>query len=232
MQRARWLPRQHRVSGYRIAAFVVAIGGHIWLGLLLLRPASVWRPSIKSSDGTASALELRFIRGPHSSVPHRLVKPVFHTRRSAFAGTSPHSRLAPSQAIPGRSPDANEGQTASSRPVIRIPGLRGIEGNAAGDSGFMARLHAAQRADVVHGVPGSDTTYVPGIHLMDPTDQGIGAVMRATQRAFGITSRHCIDVDVWNHLTPTQLSARHIAPSDVASVAAKYHCDAPLGLHF
>lgn len=235
MQRARWPPGQHRVSGYRIAAFVVAIGGHIWLGLFLLRPASVWRPSIKSSDDTASALELRFIRGPHSSVPHRLVKPVSHTRRSAFAGTSPHSRLAPSQAvrlIPGRSPDSNEVQTASSRLVISTPDLRGIERNTVDDGGFAARLHAAQRADVVHGVPGSDATYAPGIHLIDPMDQGIGAVMRTTQRAFGITSRHCIDVDVWKHLSPGQLAARHISPGNVASAEAKYHCDAPLGLHF
>ncbi|MFK2905387.1 hypothetical protein ISP17_15595 [Dyella ginsengisoli] len=116
--------------------------------------------------------------------------------------------------------------------MISTPDLRGIERNTVDDGGFAARLHAAQRADVVHGVPGSDATYAPGIHLIDPTDQGIGAVMRTTQRAFGITSRHCIDVDVWKHLSPGQLAARHISPGNVASAEAKYHCDAPLGLHF
>jgi hypothetical protein len=115
---------------------------------------------------------------------------------------------------------------------MRAPDLRGMGENTKGDSAFMARLHAAKRADLVHGVPGSDTTYARGIHLTDSMQQGIGAVMRTTQRAFGITSRQCIDVDVWKHLTPGQLSARHVSPDDVARAEAKYHCDAPLGLHF
>jgi hypothetical protein len=115
---------------------------------------------------------------------------------------------------------------------MRVPDLRGMGENTKGDSAFMARLHAAKRADLVHGVPGSDTTYARGIHLTDSMQQGIGAVMRTTQRAFGITSRQCIDVDVWKHLTPRQLSARHVSPDDVARAEAKYHCDAPLGLHF
>lgn len=235
MQTARGLPRPHRASGCRIAAFVIAIGGHIWLGLLLLRPASVWRQSIIGNGGTASALELRFIRKPRPGVLHRLIEPISHARRRASDEVIPHRRLAPSQSVksaPGRSPDPNEKQSASGRIAIRIPDLRGMGGNAAEDSAFMARLHAAQRADAVHGVPGSDTTYVRGVHLTDPMEQGIGAVMRTTQRAFGITSRHCIDVDVWKHLTPEQLSARHVSPDDVAKTEAMYHCNAPLGLHF
>ncbi len=54
--------------------------------------------------------------------------------------------------------------------------------------------------------------------------------MRTTQRAFGITSSHCVDVDVWRHLTLKQLSARHISSSDVDAVGKKYGCNKPLGL--
>jgi hypothetical protein len=134
--------------------------------------------------------------------------------------------------MPRHGPQSNEKQTASGRLVVRIPDTHGVEGNQGYDSGFMARLRAAKRSDVVHGVPGSDASYVPSIRLMDPMDQGIGGVLRTTRRAFGITSSHCIDVDVWSHLTPEQLSARHISPRDVARVEAKYHCNEPPGLHF
>jgi hypothetical protein len=60
----------------------------------------------------------------------------------------------------------------------------------------------------IGGVPGSDMCFVPGIRLTDPMKQGIGAVTRKVQRLFGVTNHHCIDVDVWRHLTPQELSAR------------------------
>ncbi|MEO7066734.1 MAG: hypothetical protein ABI114_07480 [Rhodanobacter sp.] len=106
------------------------------------------------------------------------------------------------------------------------------KGNPTSDTGFQARLHDAQRSRVVRGVPGSDTPFVAGIHFVDPMQQGIGAVMRTAQRAFGITNSHCVDVDVWRHLTPQELSARYISPSDVDKVDEKYHCNKPSGLSF
>jgi len=96
----------------------------------------------------------------------------------------------------------------------------------------MDRLHNAQRSYSVHREPGTDTAYAPGVHFVDPMKQGMGAVMRTAQRAFGITSSHCIDVDVWRHLTPQELSARHISLDDVDSVDEKYRCNDPPGLHF
>ena len=56
--------------------------------------------------------------------------------------------------------------------------------------------------------------------------------MRKTQRLFGITSRHCIDVDAWRHLTPQELSARHISPDNVDKTDEKYDCNRPPGLSF
>lgn len=234
MRRAGVLVGQQQISRRRIAALVIAISGHIGLGLLLLRPAPVWRSSMKHGSGTTSVLELRFIRTSRSLVepPATVVRP---EPRSASNRISPAKRSAPSRAIsltPRHGPQSNEKQMASGRLVVRIPDALGVEGNPGYNGGFMARLRAAKRADVVHGVPGSDASYVPGIHLIDPMDQGIGAVLRTMQRAFGITSSHCIDVDVWSHLTPEQLSARHVSPRDVARVEAKYHCNAPPGLHF
>lgn len=102
----------------------------------------------------------------------------------------------------------------------------------AGDGGFHERLSNAQHLQDIHGVPGSDTRVAPGLELTRPMNQGIGAVMRNTQRLFGIPSRHCVDVEVWQHLSPDELSARHLSPLDVRRETEKYDCNQPLGLHF
>jgi hypothetical protein len=106
------------------------------------------------------------------------------------------------------------------------------EDDSTSDGGFRERLRNAQHAYAVHGVPGSDTPSAPGIHLVDPMSQGMGAVMRTVQRAFGIKNSHCIDADVWRHLAPRELSARHVSPGDVDKVDEKYDCNEPPGLHF
>jgi hypothetical protein len=214
---------------------VIVIGGHLGLWLLLMRPATFWRASAQDNGGSPSVLELRFIRTQHSTGTRPLARSTRVPAYAALIRVGPTGREKPPRALEpalGRGFHSGEDRATPGRIVVRALDLHTIDGPAGGNGGFMARLHAAQRADVVHGVPGSDTTYVPGIHLIDPMDQGIGAVMRTTQRAFGITSRHCIDVDVWKHLTLGQLSARHVSPDDVARAEAKYHCDAPMGLHF
>lgn len=116
--------------------------------------------------------------------------------------------------------------------LAHTPNANTREKDSTGDGGFQERLRNAQRSYSVHGVPGSGTPYAPGIHLVDPMSQGLGAVMRTAQRAFGIKNSHCIDVDAWRQLTPQELSARHISPGDVDSVDEKYGCNKPPGLHF
>ncbi len=118
---------------------------------------------------------------------------------------------------------ASHGQSGR-RPVTTPP--------ARNDGGFQARLEQAQQANAVHGVPGASTPYVPGLHLIDPATRGLGAVARRAQQLFGIANHHCIDVDVWRHLTPRELSDRHISPGEVARVEAQNHCNDPPGLHF
>ena len=236
VRRGEGRPRRRGISGYRIAALVVAIGGHLGLGLFLMRPAAVWpAPVMDDGDAAATALELRFIRAPRSNLsrPPTAPRPVPVHAVARHASERVRRPALPAQAAPGRDRADDERRTAAGRILVGVPGSRGA-GAPVGDDdgGFTARLHAAQRADTVHGVPGSDTTYAPGIHLIDPDKQGIGAVMRATQRLFGITSSHCVDVDVWKHLAPAQLAARHLSPDDVAKTEARYHCDEPPGLHF
>jgi hypothetical protein len=90
----------------------------------------------------------------------------------------------------------------------------------------------AQHAQRIRGIPGSDTPVASGIQSTDPMNQGVGAVMRSTQRLFGITDRHCIDVEVWQSLSPDELTARHLSPADVRREGDKYNCNRPLGLNF
>jgi hypothetical protein len=101
-----------------------------------------------------------------------------------------------------------------------------------GDGGFQQRLLDAQHGQGITRIPGSDTSVVPGIRLTDPMNQGIGAALRNTQRLFGVTNHHCIDVEVWQSLSPAELAARHLSPADVQKESDKYACNKPLGLSF
>ncbi|QWT21631.1 hypothetical protein KPL74_06400 [Bacillus sp. NP157] len=101
-----------------------------------------------------------------------------------------------------------------------------------GDGGFSDRLSGARHAQDIHGIPGSDLRRAPGIQMVDPRSQGIGAVMRNAQRLFGVTSRHCIDVETWARMSPEELIARHLTSADVEAANQKYQCNRPLGLSF
>lgn len=153
MRRARALDVQQQTSRRRIAALVIAIGGHIGLVLLLVRPAPAWRSSMKRDSGTASALELRFIRNVRPSVEPtgKIVPPKQQSAFSRFGSTKRLGTLRTTSLMPGQSTHSNDRQTAGGRLVVHIPDAQGVEGNPGYDGDFMARLRAAKRADVVHG---------------------------------------------------------------------------------
>lgn len=106
------------------------------------------------------------------------------------------------------------------------------EADANSDGGFGQRLREAQHGSAIHGMPGSDKAFVPGIHFVNPMDHGIGAVVRQAQRLFDVKSRQCIDVEAWRKLTTQELVTRQISPDDVDREDEKYQCNAPPGLHF
>lgn len=218
-----------REASRRVAILVLVISSHLGLLLLLLRPVILYRHTTAVAGNKPRVLELRFFRPLPPSLPHlvlavhRLVAPSVHSHTTPPARSSKPPTVKPAAR---RAPPPLATRLTSAREAD--PGGT----DSLGDGGFQERLRLAQHSRSVHGVPGSDTPSAPGIHLVDPMNQGIGAVMRTTQRAFGITSSHCVDVDVWRHLTPQELSARHISSSDVDEVDRKYGCNKPLGLHF
>ncbi|MBB6242519.1 hypothetical protein [Rhodanobacter sp. MP1X3] len=219
-------------SSYRVAVLVVVISCHLGLLMLLLRPAIFYRDTTPVERSNPLVLKLRFFQPPRPSSPH-LVSPALHLIAAAVRihtalSGRPSKPLAVQQAA---HLDAQSSEThLTSAPTT--PDVDTSNEVSTSDGGFQQRLLNAQHSYAVHGVPGSDTSSAPGIHLIDPMNQGIGAVARTTQRAFGIKDSHCIDVDVWRGLTPQELSARHISPSDVDKVDEKYDCNRPPGLSF
>ncbi|MDE2308164.1 MAG: hypothetical protein KGJ97_07740 [Xanthomonadaceae bacterium] len=209
----------------RGVALGVAISFHIAVLMLVLRPAI-------NEPGAAADRRSNHHRGLELRLLRWQVFPETHGALPARRVTAPAMRA-------HAKPAAHPSQTAT-RQAPRVsahpPGApvtpTVASGHHSDDGGFRERLLKAQHAYAVHGVPGSDTPLVAGIHLIDPRAQGAGAVVRQLQRLFGIASRHCIDVDVWRHLTPQELSARHISPDEVDRVGHENHCNRPAGLNF
>ena len=210
---------------------VVVIGCHLGLLMLLLRPAIYDRSTTLVARNNPLALELNFIRQPQAAPTH-LALPALRPAASTL-----RIQRTPPVRAPER-PSAQRATRVAAPPETHLSSAPTTPSQSTGneasprDGGFQARLRNAQRSHAVHGVPGSDTPSVPGIHLIDPMNQGIGAVIRKTQRLFGITNRHCIDVDARRHLTPQELSARHISPDNVDKTDEKYDCNRPPGLSF
>ena len=245
-----------RLSARRIMALAIAIACHLALLLALWRPANVFQDVSRVAPDEGEVLELRLLTAPDQVRPEvpkaaparRLLPPPRTTPLPGVAEShAPHVARAPSLETPAAtvdpaSPLSGSAETTSTPPPAKAPdsdasrALRVSPGPPAspspfsGDGGFQQRLLDAQRSAGVRGIPGSDNPRAPGIQMIDSDNQGVGAVLRSTQRLFGITNRHCIDVEVWQSLSPQALAARHLSPRDVATAGEKYHCNRPLGL--
>ena len=213
----------------RGVALVIAMSFHLVVLILMAWPTIHKRSAAPVEGRRLHAIQIRFFRPPSA-----------HKTASAPGGIAPALRVRTVlSAQPPKPPTVQYATRAAPLPAEKhSPGspaastpLAGNE-SAIGDGGFRERLLEAQRSHAVRGIPGSDQPWVAGIPLIDPRTQGIAAVMRRAQRLFGIANRHCIDVDVWRHLTPQELIAQHVSPGEVARTDATYHCNRPPGLSF
>lgn len=222
---------------------VVVVGCHLGLLIAMLQPATYHRETPAVVKNEALALQLRFISPPQPTTsqqslpsPPPVISPPDNHR--ALAELRRASQPAPVTHIVPLPAETDSTSEATTSPQAVAPAASTTLGQPANseasidDGGFQERLRNAEHSHTVHGVPGSDRRVAPGMQLTDPMHQGIGAVMRNAQRLFGVTNRHCIDVEVWQHLTPDELSARHISPSDVNKINEKYDCNRPMGLSF
>ncbi|WP_448097212.1 hypothetical protein [Luteibacter yeojuensis] len=230
-----------RESMRRVAALVVAISCHLGLLMLLLRPGVHHPDGLSGVESTTAALQLRFISPPMALPAHTTVSTFAVTKRLAGPerGTPvmvkasflrvAHEPVVRSEHLPGGAVTAN----ASSVSASPTPAAESTRTETTfSDGGFQQRLLNAESSGHVRGVPGSDRRQAPGIQLTDPMNQGVGALMRNTQRLFGVTNRHCIDVEVWRSLTPEERISRHISSGERTKIEEEYKCDKPLGLSF
>ena len=226
------------MSARRVAAMVVAIGYHVFLLMVLLRPVA-HDPDVAEvlTLNNTATLEVRFISPPRPTRP----PPVNGAPRASLApsaaahvqpGKQAFSHPPPTQLVTLPSPPQTEPRPPDTSDQIVAPQPYTNTRAPASDGGFRERLFDAQHAQRIRGIPGSDAPVASGIQLTDPMNQGVGAVLRSTQRLFGITDRHCIDVEVWQSLSPDELTARHLSPEDVKREDDKYNCNRPLGLNF
>ena len=215
-----------RPSARRVAAMAVAIGCHAALLVAMLRPATFEPDTPSPIDTRASALALRLIPRPQVR-PSRAETPVH--RAVSKGHTAPHP--APRTVLDaGPQPAPPSPEPSPQRPPAPDHGTN--DSVSISDGGFQERLLNAQNAGHLRGVPGSDRRIAPGIRLINPMNQGVDAVMRSTQRLFGVTSSHCVDAEVWEHLTPEERIARHISAADIKAMNDKYECNRPKGLNF
>ncbi len=226
------LPHAWREPLRRGAVAGLVMSLHLLALLMLMRPFTLRPFAAPVRRAGRQALQLRFFRRlPHSSADVRL--PAISINAPAVrvqTAPSAHLQKAPTapHAMSPSLPSSVQWLPASRDTPIGMPGAQGT----IADGGFQRRLLHARRADAIRGVPGSDVPFVGGISLIALEARGAAAVMRRAQRLFGVANRHCIDVDVWHHMTPQALSARHISPNEVDQVDEAYHCNRPPGLSF
>ncbi len=211
----------------RGVALGVALSLHLALWMLVMRPATWEQAAMVDQRIPHSVLQLHLLprtvslQAPAAIPALRAVAVVAHAsvqRESHPAQAPTPAQVAPALASPPAVPDISS-MIVGSHPVTA-------------DGGFHQRLLQARHTYAIHGVPGSVVPRVAGVDLIDPKNQGISAVARQAQQLFGIVNRHCIDVDVWHHLTPRELSARHISLNEVDRVDQEYQCNRPQGLSF
>lgn len=219
--RGQWLEARRRV-----AVLAVVISCHLALLMLVLGPAIRDKDVTPAMENNPDAIKLRFFRFRTLPLASATAPPPGHS----VLALSVHPKISkkPAQSLTAQrvAPVAT-----STQETPRTSPLSANDATA-GDGGFLQRLLEARPSYGRPRLPGSDSPVVAGIELADPMSQGVGAVMRSTQRLFGIKNSHCIDVDTWRSLTPQELSARHVSLSDVDRTDEKYACNAPPGLHF
>ena len=60
--------------------------------------------------------------------------------------------------------------------------------------------------------------------MADPRMQGVAGVARTLQALFGVTDRHCVDVEAWRGMTERERLERHVSLAQMERTAQEYHC--------
>jgi hypothetical protein len=201
----------------RVATMVAVLLIHAGFLVLLLLPAGAWRwRASKRATVRMDVLSLRFIAMP-PKLPARPRRPA--PRRAP--APSHRSGAAASVVAQKRTnrPPAPEHEVPSLRKVTAGNTLGYVPGGGrfAADPGYARdNVHLPGGTQPVHGMP--------VFRMVDPKMQGIAGAVRRVQRLFGVPDSHCVDVDVWRHMTVAERLAKHIDDARIEQTAADYQC--------
>lgn len=228
---------ERQFSWLRTAAIALALLVQL-PQLIMLEPVSPWPSYASSSHSDDKPLRLSFFYArPPSTV-------ALHSRAIPLpAGHHPWwARRQPRQAMPRRMPDRS-GTVATSRPLspaaspmpkahtdfaplaaIAPDSPRGyIPGGGHLDNGG-----SGYRRDADF-VPGTDQiAHAPHFAMVAAEQQGIGRrVVNLIGSLTHATDPHCLDVAVWNGMSPVEQIAHHTSPARIADYTERYHCVPP-----
>ncbi|MEO8810400.1 MAG: hypothetical protein ABI386_09160 [Rhodanobacter sp.] len=200
-------------SARRVASLVLVIGIHLGMWLLffggVVRPWSLPQTGI---DARMNRLDIRLIPAPAKLPVHE------PSAATPLPPARPRVRFTPS---PSPAPRVTQSSVTPAPYVAATPPLA-----TSGDyiPGGNLRRGTNPNFPPASHLPGSSVPVVEGFHLVDPRTQGVAGVARALQGLFGVTSAHCIDVEVWRNMTRQERLARHISLEQVEHTARENHC--------
>lgn len=211
-------PREREALRWpRVATMAAVLLIHAGFVVLLLLPAGAWRwHASKRATVRADALSLRFI-----ALPPKL--PARPRRQAVRRAPAPSHRSGAAASVV-----AQKRTNHPSTPDHEVPSLRKVTagntqdyvpggGRFAADPGYARdNVHLPGSTQPVHGMP--------VFRMVDPKMQGIAGAVRRVQRLFGIPDSHCVDVDVWRHMTVAERLAKHIDDARIEQTAADYQC--------
>ncbi|MHC1479901.1 hypothetical protein ACYJW8_06585 [Frateuria aurantia] len=151
------------------------------------------------------------------------------TRRSTLRGEAHRSNpgstpsTTPGQPAPTSTPSIDD-STFPSAPAARPPYPRGYiaGGGRLGSDASNFHREAAQ-------LPGTDQiAHAPYFAMVAVEQQGIGRrVINLIGSLTHATDPHCLNVAVWNGMSPQQQIAHHTSPARIAEYTQRYHCVPP-----
>ena len=164
--------KDHLVSTRRVVALVVTVGCHLFLLMVLLRPAVPRADMSLGAESEDAELKVRFIplsrltpTPPLSSEPRLVTPPPFVPQEVPVKERLPLPAQRLTQVVP--TPSAADATNANIAPPPVAPDQHTSNQLLRGDGGFRDRLLNAQHSQDIRGVPGSDRSIAPGIALTD-----------------------------------------------------------------
>lgn len=200
-----------------VLGFVLAL--HIAGAALLSTPSQVI-----SERQRASALQVRFIEMIHVSTTVPLGDPLSTVPPDLYADKGQRV-VRPSE--PSRASSKKSASPEARNPIdLTLPSLP--QGGSYAPGGRRLSDASEMRRSRVR-IPGAKTIHgAPSFQMIDPKMQGVAVgLVRAIGGITGAEDPRCVDLDVWQGMTPEERIKNHISEEDMENIQANHNCGTP-----